>query len=53
MMNYTSIKIPIRLAERIRESNRFKEYGFRSVSEYVLEATRVHLDRMKKNESVA
>ena len=48
MMQYTSIKLPIRLSEMIKESPRYKEYGYTSVSSYVLEATRVHLDRIKK-----
>lgn len=46
-MDYTSVKIPMRLAEMIKESKRYKEFGYTSVSSYVLEATRTHLDRVK------
>jgi len=48
IMNYTSVKLPKRLAEMIKESPRYKEYGYTSVSSYVLEATRKHLDFVKK-----
>ena len=40
---YTSVKLPARLSEMIRESSIFKEYGYRSVSEFVIEATRKRL----------
>jgi len=47
---YTSVKIPMALAERIRNSKYYQDYGFTSVSQYIMEATRRHLDRIKKEE---
>jgi len=45
---YTSVKLPARLSEMIRESPIFKEYGYRSVSEFVIEATRIKLIEVEK-----
>lgn len=40
MTDYTSVKVPKRLAELVTDSKYFKDYGFTSVSSYVLFATR-------------
>ncbi len=41
---YTSIKMPMVLANRIRDVA--KDQGYRSVSEFVMEATRRHLKEL-------
>lgn len=47
-MNYTSVKIPKKLAEDINNSK--DELGFRSVSDFVLFATRQRLREITKGE---
>jgi len=49
-MQYTSIKVPNRLAELIRESEGYINYGYRSISEFIIEATRLHLHRFLSEE---
>lgn len=48
MTDYTSVKIPQRLAELIKQSDYYTQYGFTSVSSFVLFATR-ELLRTKVN----
>jgi len=43
---YTSIKMPISLAQKIKSVA--NEEGYRSVSEFVMEATRMRLKDFKK-----
>ncbi len=40
MIQYTSVKVPQKLSDRIKNSDYFKDYGFTSVSSFVLFATR-------------
>jgi len=49
MTEYTSVKIPKRLAELIQNCYLYKLLGFTSVSSFVLFATRLHyLEMIKK-----
>jgi len=45
MTSYTSVKLPVRLAEIIRGCKTFKELGYRSVSEFVVEMARREAER--------
>ena len=47
MIEYSSIKIPKVLAERIQKE--CYPLGYRSVSEFVMEATRNHLKEVSRN----
>lgn len=49
-MEYTSVKVPKVLTERIRNSQHYKEFGYRSVSEFILEATRDRLYKIIRND---
>lgn len=40
MTDYTSVKVPTKLAEIIRNSETYKLYAYRSVSEFVVEVAR-------------
>jgi hypothetical protein len=41
---YTSVKIPMRLAEKILASKIFNENGYRSVSEFVMDSARRRIE---------
>ncbi len=45
MMQYTSIKVVNNLVKLIEESEGYTSYGYRSISEFIIEATRLHLRR--------
>lgn len=45
---YTSIKVPKVLAERIVNSKIFNQLGYRSVSEFILDAGRLRLEHLEK-----
>ena len=40
MTEYTSVKLPKTLANIIRECKTFNEYGYRSVSDFVISVSR-------------
>jgi len=46
MTTYTSVKIPKAISEEIRDISESK--GYRSVSDFVLDATRSHLRELRK-----
>lgn len=46
MSDYTSVKVPKILAEKIMNNPIVKSWGYRSVSEFMIESVRLHL--MKK-----
>ena len=43
MSQYTSVKIPQVLAEKIMNNPNIQSWGYRSVSEFVIESTRLYL----------
>lgn len=43
MTETTTVKIPKVLADRVKEHWTYKEYGYTSVSSWILQATRDHL----------
>ena len=44
MTDYTSIKVPKVFAEKITNSKIYKEYGYRSVSEFMIDSTRRRIE---------
>jgi len=46
MIAYTSVKLPKALAEQISDIS--EKSGYRSVSDFVLDATRTHLREIRK-----
>ncbi len=49
-MNYTSVPLPKVLADQIKAIGAAK--GYRSVTEFVVEATRIHLNEIKKESRI-
>ena len=50
MTDYTSVKVPKRITEMILECKEFHELGYRTISEFVLDATRRNLERLQQKE---
>lgn len=48
MISYTSIKVPKTLADRIVNADVYNKLGYRSVSEFILEAARLRLEYLEK-----
>jgi len=47
---YTSIKCPKQLANIVTNSDIFKHYGYRSVSEFILASARQRIEEYDKRE---
>ena len=44
MTDYTSVKVPKTLADKITNSAIYKEWGFRSVSEFMIDSARRRIE---------
>lgn len=50
MIEYTSIKVTNNLVRLIEQSEIYINFGYRSISEFIIEATRLHLMRFEKDD---
>jgi len=48
---YTSVKVPNQLSEIIENSDIYKHYGYRSVSEFILATARSRIEEYDKIEN--